>query len=90
MTFFVFRNLFNENLLNQEEETNLSPDNTNDLKLVPYNPSLFELAEEQADSIGVDEEDLMHTPPKVQFEMELHTPTMRDSSQDLMQQFFVK
>jgi len=83
-------NLFNENLLNQEEETNLSEDNTNDLKLVTYNPSLFELAEEQAGSIGVDEEDLMHTPPKVQFEMELHTPTMRDSSQDLMQQFFVK
>jgi len=83
-------NLFNENLLDQEEEASMSENTANDLKLVSYNPSLFELAEEHGATIGIDEDDLMQTPPKSSFEMELHTPTIRENTQDLMRQFFVK
>jgi len=81
-------NLFNENLLNQEEEADLEHA-SGDLKLVTYNPSLFELADEQCNGIGIDDDDLMHTPPKSTFEMELHTPNIQDS-QDSIRQFFVK
>ena len=86
----LFRNLFNENLLDQEEEASMSENTANDLKLVSYNPSLFELAEEHGATIGIDEDDLMQTPTKSSFEMELHTPTIRENTQDLMRQFFVK
>ena len=85
-----FRNLFNENLLNQEEEASLEQHTSNDLKLVTYNPSLFELADEQSNGIGIDDDDLMHTPPKSSFEMELHTPNIREDAQDPIRKFFVK
>ena len=62
----------------------------NELKLVTYNPSLFHLDEEEPSSIGIDDDDdLMKTPPKSAFEMELHTPTMRENTPDPYK-FFIK
>jgi heat shock transcription factor 1 len=83
-------NLFNENLLDQEEESSIAEQTDSDLKLVTYNPSLFELAEEQNNAIGIDEDDLMQTPPKSSFEIELHTPNIREHDQQLLREFFVK
>jgi len=85
-------NLFNENLLDQEEESSISSaeETSNDLKLVTYNSSLFELADEQNNGIGIDDDDLIHTPPKSALEIELHTPNMRENAQEQLREFFAK
>ena len=49
----MFRNLFNENLLNHEEETTLLQ--PGEVKPVTYNPSFFELTEDNGNIYIVSE-----------------------------------
>lgn len=74
-------NLFNENLLNQEEEINLSE--PAEVKPVTYNPAFFELTED-------DSEEMMHTPNPSPFDVDLNTPQIQEDSQDPMKKFFKK
>jgi len=77
-------NLFNENLLNHEEESTLLQ--PGEVKPVTYNPSFFELTDDNVDS-----EDMMHTPKPSPFDtMDLNTPQIQEDSQDPMKKFFKK
>jgi len=75
-------NLFNENLLNHEEETTLLQ--PGEVKPVTYNPSFFELTEDN------DSEDMMHTPKPSPFDVDLNTPKIQEDAQDPMKRFFKK
>jgi len=76
-------NLFNENLLNLEEEATLLQ--TGEVKPVTYNPSFFELTED-----NVDTDEMMHTPKPSPFDVDLNTPQIQEDSQDPMKKFFIK
>ena len=95
---FICRNLFNENLLNQEEEINLSE--PAEVKPVTYNPAFFELTEDgklhfvskhfnQCKCL-LDSEEMMHTPNPSPFDVDLNTPQIQEDSQDPMKKFFKK
>jgi len=77
-------NLFNENLLNPEEEvsTLLQP---GEVKPVTYNPSFFELTDEHVDS-----DELITSSKPSPFEVDLNTPQIQEDSQDPMKKFFIK
>ena len=92
--------MFNENLLNHEEETTLLQ--PGEVKPVTYNPSFFELTEDNGNnSINpgrihpelfclADSEDMMHTPKPSPFDVDLNTPQIQEDAQDPMKRFFKK
>lgn len=95
----MFRNLFNENLLNHEEETTLLQ--PGEVKPVTYNPSFFELTEDNGNIyivsgcilsyfVFTDSEDMMHTPKPSPFDVDLNTPKIQEDAQDPMKRFFKK
>jgi len=83
-------NLFSESLLGQEEEmagVQGGPSgDTSDLKLVTYNPSFFELTEEDS-SVG---EKSLVNPEKSSLDMDLNTPLIQEDTSDPLRLFYKK